>query len=228
MEEVSEGTELVVARGPGQTDAATNPCAHCPSKCCDFLVAVSTVEAMRMAFALRIPFDEFLDASPMTTGGAERFASSIELDVGPSKLVFKRIDGRCTHLLRPTAERSRCGVYELRPAVCRLFPFLFEIDGEEISVGYGNPICPVRFAVTPTTATRLETHVLLWKDDMAHDEALVKRWNDVARTDRSLAAFFVWLRDEASPLMGHNPRAFERFPERPKFAFLKATTRRVI
>lgn len=228
MEEVDDGTELIVARGWGLRDAATNPCAQCPSKCCTFQIALTTVEAMRMAFTLRLPFDAFLEAAPMSYSGAERFAHAIDLDTGPSKLVLKRTDGWCTHLLRAGTEHSRCGVYELRPAVCRLFPFLFELDGEETSVGSGNPICPHRWAVTPSTAERLQTDALQWKEDVTKDAEIVARFNAATRTDRSLTGFLAWLRDDAGPALGHNPRAFDRFPDRPKFAFLKATTRRVI
>jgi Fe-S-cluster containining protein len=175
-----------------------------------------------------LPFAEFLESAPMSYEGAERFAHPIVLTSGPSKLVLKRVDGWCTHLVRPGTEQSRCGVYELRPAVCRLFPFLFELDGEEMSVGHGNPICPVRWAFTQTTTERLEADALRLRDDVAQDRELALRWNEAPRADRSLDAFLAWLKDEAGPLLGHNPRAFDRFPERTQFAFLKTSTRQLI
>lgn len=228
MEQVDDDVELVIGRGWGLRDAATNPCAHCPSKCCGFQIALTTVEVLRMAYTLRMSPASFVTVAPFTTGGAERFAHALTLDDGPSMLVLRRTDGWCTHLLRAGSETARCGVYELRPAVCRLFPFLFELDGKSHSVGHGNPICPVRWATTTRTEERLLSDALRWASDYEQDAEAASRWNDVDRPVRSEAALLDWLAVDEARAQGHDPRALERFPPRPQFAFLKAATRRVI
>jgi Fe-S-cluster containining protein len=60
---------------------------------------------------------------------------------GEKRVLKQREDGSCIFLQNNGEEAYRCGIYELRPALCRLYPFEFERTGLNTGVLRFIPCC---------------------------------------------------------------------------------------
>lgn len=182
-----------------------SPCDTCSGGCCEQIVDVTAVEAVRIALTLVLPFSSFLDtrAFEPQTGVDIAASHAIHLDTGPVRLLFRRGEaGSGCIFLRRIDERGRCLAYAVRPGVCRMYPYAVEEDdGTTLAVGTFR-WCPSEWLYDDETEQRVAASLAAWREDLALDEELCARWNDEERADRSFDAFARFAVHEMGPRLG--------------------------
>lgn len=188
---------------------AKEPCLECDSRCCRMRVVVNVVEALRISAALGLPLSSFVDVAPHTPDLTTTYAWPFKLDDGRHVFLFRRgATGHCVHLARPGSTTSRCGIYELRAANCRLYPFTLEDEIGRIPAG-SQEHCPVQWLQDEGTRARAADDVRRYREDQQLDRAIVRFWNRGRRT-RSLAVFVDWLTGHVAGELGHDVERLQR------------------
>ena len=158
---------------------SADPCPACAANCCTSRVEVSIPDFVRFCATLALPFGV---AFELVEGGQRPF----ELDVGPRIAVLRReADGYCRFLGRWDSEK-RCGVYGVRPATCRLYPFTFRVG--DVRHGPRTIRCPVPFGLSPDRAKAMKADARQAIDEWALHDRITKQWAR-RRKNRSLQAF---------------------------------------
>jgi Fe-S-cluster containining protein len=153
---------------------SANPCPNCQAVCCTSRIETSIPDMIDFCLGLDLPFHTAFEL-------AENGLKPFELDIGPRIFVLKRsADNYCRFLGRYDDE-FRCGVYGLRPATCRLYPFTFN-DGSQ-RIGPKMIRCPVPFGLSPEREIEMTaTAKKALKDWALHDE-IVKKWKRKRKRD---------------------------------------------
>jgi Fe-S-cluster containining protein len=196
-----------------QNNYATNPCIYCPSRCCALTVDLTIVEALRIAYTLVIPLMDFIELREPSDMKPAKLSHPFRLHGGNKIFTLKQDEGYCVHVVRPGQLRSRCGIYELRPAICRLYPFTMEHQGAEIQMGVQSK-CPVQWMQSEDTRLRAYADMKQFQKDYADDEKWTEVWNQETREDILLETFIEFLMYEVGPALGYNPKLFTPLPER--------------
>jgi Fe-S-cluster containining protein len=228
MPEADPGQRRLTGGLLGRADFAVAPCKGCDSRCCGLRAYMSIPEAVRMAFVLGIPLTFFIEVAIEGEDLEldERWGGALHVDGGRAQLSFLRDPETkvCRHVVRPGETTSHCGVYSLRPGICRLYPYAFEApDGTEHAIG-SQDRCPVFWMFDEPARAQLERDWEAWQADLAVDAAWVKAWNDPAREDRSVDALLRWLSHDVAVALGHYPEDLEPLPERA-YTFRQITRR---
>ena len=185
---------------------STEPCVRCPSRCCQRQAVLGTAEAMRIGFTLGLRLRSFVEPMPWTSAVGRLISWPFKLDDGGRHVLrFRRGPEGCVHLVRPGEATSRCGIYSVRPSLCRLYPFIVDDEGERFAIG-GQEICPEQWLQTAATREAAGQAIAQLRVDREHDRQIVLAWNKGrrARTFDALLAF----------LEGHAAAALDRDPSR--------------
>jgi Fe-S-cluster containining protein len=189
---------------------STEPCSRCASRCCERQVVLSTSEAMRIGFALGLRLRSFVETMPWTRGVGLVISWPFKLDDGGRTVLrFKRSEHGCTHLVRPGTATSRCGIYGVRPSLCRLYPFIVDDDGERLAIG-GQEICPEQWLQTEATVAGVADAVDQLRIDREHDRQIVLAWNK-GRRARNFDGLLTFLENEAATALGYEPQRLASF-----------------
>ncbi len=133
---------------PQISPAITNSCKDCTARCCRGLAVVLTIpEAKRMVAETGFAPEDFLE-----------FSTNIDSKQTPHYPLLVQSGGKVHEyfiIIRRRQKKDcifleddlRCGVYEQRPHVCRLYPF--GLDGKDVKKG---ALCPVKFVREDGTA----------------------------------------------------------------------------
>jgi Fe-S-cluster containining protein len=177
----------------GMPSFSTTPCEHCEARCCSMQTTLSTVEVIRVArHTGRAPL-ELVEIRPYSRAVPTHLAWPFKLDGPVSRAVFslRRTSGRCG-----LVTEERCGVYEARPAICRIFPF--HVEDERGRVGVGNTLnCPVQWLQTAELREGLARDVERYREDRARDLESVRFWNR-GRRARSVEGLVGWLMEHVA------------------------------
>lgn len=186
---------------PQGVTLSTSPCSECPSRCCQMRIVVSTIDAVRLARPLRLPVAFSVEVKPWNATDGLVYAWPFKLDEGGRFVLhLRRERGYCTHLVRPGQPTSRCGVYAIRPSICRLYPFVVEDHGETLGFGSQNH-CPVQWLADDAVRAGLERDVAAWREDRALDLEVVRFWNR-GRRARTRERLFSFLEQEVARELG--------------------------
>ncbi len=179
------------------------PCDGCISGCCrGYHVVLTGGDAFRIARGLALPPNDFCELRWL---GEEQGRYRILLNGLPGaepryyRLALRRLPGdhpryekRCNFLLT-VGERGRCGIYDLRPAVCRTYPTGLGDDGA-VHLEAGGQYCPEPWSLEriDVPAFRLrhqhrDRQIALW-------DALVDGWNARLRADAEAVGHSVFYR----------------------------------
>ncbi|HEX5635274.1 MAG TPA: YkgJ family cysteine cluster protein [Gemmatimonadales bacterium] len=197
-------------------DRSLDPCRTCAGTCCQFIVQLSAVEAVRMALTLSLPLEDIVEAMPYEPDTAgQRGYHAIATDAGKVMLVLRRAgEARACVLRYSVGARGRCGAYSVRPGQCRMYPLhVEEEDGTQVRIGT-DAYCPTGWVHDDDTALRLRDHLDRWRADIARDAVLCRRWARRKDDDRSLAAFFRFAAFELADELGLDPAALYPPPRR--------------
>jgi len=133
------------------SDITVTPCSDCAGVCCDTLaITVNIVDVARIVRALHLPVHEVL-------------ARYIDEDPREQPYVFWVRKQPVALALNPPGEKTcgcpflmkvgdeaRCGIYEIRPGTCRVYPF----SRQKTRVYHKRTaICHARFKVDPGDET---------------------------------------------------------------------------
>ena len=190
------------------------PCDKCPGHCCCYIVHVSSVEVARIALTLNLEVERFVEPEP---GGVvvdqqrgSRAFTPLRLDFDDERidiagrLRFRQVgDGISPcFFLNTNMGVGRCGIYALRPGVCRVFPYEVMIDDERrVSVG-GTDHCNPNWLYDENSEREVGAAIAAWEEDLELDAQVAATWNDEERRDRSFGVFSRWLVKELAPRLG--------------------------
>lgn len=181
-----------------------SPCDSCSGQCCEQLVDVSAVEAVRIALTLVLPLEAVVDTRAWEEPAGVVIAShAIRLDDGLVRLLLRRgAEGLGCTFLHRVAGRGRCVAYAVRPGVCRMYPYAIEEDdGTQLAVG-SFKWCPSGWLYDEDTERAVAASLAAWREDLALDAELCARWNEEEREERSFAAFARFAAHDLAPRLG--------------------------
>ncbi len=175
-------------------DYSLDPCASCVGYCCQTIVHVTMVEALRVSLPLGVALDDMVRRIPADGERGNKQTVPLPLDEGEVRLVFRQQEGHggCI-FLHAVGARSICSAHALRPGVCRVFPYKVDVGDRVISAG-GPIACPTRWLYDERVEARVDEDVRRWLADIDEERALVEAWraqaDDAASpSDRSWLAF---------------------------------------
>ncbi|MFO0727341.1 MAG: YkgJ family cysteine cluster protein [Myxococcota bacterium] len=183
-------------------------CDLCPGRCCRKYIQTSIPDAVLLCATLGVPFSAILRLAPASPGPRafavdkdERYIAAEDGWPGYGELALRQHPDQSCVFLAEFEGHFRCGVYGLRPSVCRLYPLSWT-DGERQG-GPNSVLCPFPYAVTPSMEARflddLEQARLGW----ARHEALVAEWHARPAEDpRSFDAFLRFVVPRAAAELG--------------------------
>lgn len=167
-----------------KTDISKTPCADCTDHCCTIL-ALTISDVARIVRTLRLPFDEFLALYVNEMPDMQSYVFNIQNR--PRSLVLKIPQGEtagsdCPFLMKFDT-RQRCGIYDFRPGVCRIFPFK-RIEGQ--ITPDPRVECVARFSVAqddPQFQQRFDDY----ERELAIHAEFCKQWNEPPRYPSNFA-----------------------------------------
>lgn len=152
------------------------PCTNCPGHCCDAVVGLTLVEALRITLPLGVPIDDVVEQTPVQEGvRSPARTPPIPLARGPVTLRLRHTPQHRCIFVHPIGARSRCAIHVLRPAVCRAFPFRVEWGNRVVKVG-SQTLCPVQWLQDDNTLARVRTDMEEWDATMALEKRLLTQW----------------------------------------------------
>ena len=165
----------------------SSPCDGCAAGCCrKFTVTIGGFDAYRLATGLALPMADFAELRwGLEPDGDHRVLLNGKAAPGRRyyRLALQRVPDpdpayqvRCIFLLS-VGERGRCGVYGLRPGICRTYP-AFLTDGGRVGSADGK-FCPPRAWNVESMDVPYFRRELLYRrrHDLLFDE-LVDAWNE--------------------------------------------------
>lgn len=157
-------------------------CELCPARCCHLTVHVSLPEVLRLSSVLEVPFHaafafvpgEGVRSFALDAKGDPRAGRYAEEWPGRGVIALRRLESGACQYLVDVGGFWRCGIYELRPATCRLYPVTWETEAAR-----GGPpmvLCPVPYVVTPERERQLRRDVGQTLENWALHEEIVAAW----------------------------------------------------
>jgi Fe-S-cluster containining protein len=186
--------------------ASLFPCLGCPGHCCHHRVRVTAVEAFRLALTLGFSVDQVARRVPFEPSPPHRLERPpIALRDGEFHLELQRTGEplRCLFLLQVGGE-GRCGAYNLRPALCRLFPYDLEVDGARLQTG-DQAWCPTAWLKDAPAEAQLRLALAAQRRDLRQEKALLRAWSR-QRGDKDWAAFVAFGVKHLTAYLGVDPR----------------------
>jgi Fe-S-cluster containining protein len=196
-------------------------CQLCPSRCCRLNVKVSLPDAVHYCTTLGVPFFAGMTFVPSDHGvhsfQIERDPRIVPAEngwTGRAEIQLKRQeDGACHALLR-LGGYERCGVYDARPSLCRLYPMTW--TSEVAQGGPGAILCPIPYGFTDADEARFmrdaEVSIERWE---IHDDVVAAWHQHQPESGRTLRAFLEFAIPLTATRMGVDPTGVlaEGWPE---------------
>jgi len=204
MPHVSELQALMDSPRALQPVAYSNwPCMNCNARCCkDDSVPVTTVEAIRIAFAALIPLERVVQQVERAGTVRETLAAvPIPLKDGLVTLRLRHSDaGDCVFLYN-AAGTERCSIHPNRPGSCALFPLEISTGKEKVAIGSAN-VCPSRWLQDDALADKARASWKQWRRDLRMEKKLVKAWKKAGGANADFARYVAFAAAFASHVMG--------------------------
>jgi len=170
-------------------DPGVFPCDTCDTNCCkEYTIFVNAHDIYRLSTGLNKSPELFLELF-----GAKDFDLGIKVQEGLLDLALKQKDGACM-FLEKSKDIYRCTVNEIKPSVCKSYPFGFK-NGKFIQMD--DIMCPTDWD-TSAFESMMSIHLKKDKDEWQFYDKLVAEWNKTQGVKKSLAEFFKFMIDRVA------------------------------
>jgi len=153
-----------------------NPCQMCPGACCtDLAVTLNVVDVARIHRALDLPVHDFLARYVDEDPREKPFAFFIRKQ--PIALALLPPDGTdrgCSFLLNIGGHR-RCGIYDLRPGTCRVYPFT---DQGNVVKHKEGTLCPRHFRLREEHDEAIKLEIARYQEEWGIHAGFAAEWNE--------------------------------------------------
>lgn len=168
---------------------SVDPCRHCGGHCCSAQVDVTTVEALRIAATLGLPFGDVVRRMPYSAQEVRPGNNPpIPMEDGTFTLALQHTPQHQCVFLHHIGPRGRCAIHAVRPGPCRVFPYDVAFKGRRIRVG-SQALCPVKWLTSDAAVERLTRDIEQWQADQTRERGLVTAWKRSTNKDRTYVAF---------------------------------------
>ena len=160
------------------------PCDTCDTNCCkEYTIFVNAHDIYRLSIGLKKSPESFLEIY-----GAKDYDLGIQVQEGLLDLALKQKDEACV-FLEESKDIFRCTVNEIKPSVCKSYPFQLK-NGKLIQMD--DKMCPVDWDTTQFESM-MRTHLKKDQDEWQFYDKLVLEWNETHGEKKSLAAFLKFI-----------------------------------
>ena len=178
------------------------PCNSCHTNCCkEYVIFVNAHDVHRLSVGLAMHPEKFLDII-----GAKDYDLGIEVQEGLVDLALKQNDGACM-FLEESKDIFRCTVNDIKPGVCKSYPFQME-KGKIIQMD--SKMCPVDWN-TGEFEAMMRTHLKKDEDEWRFYDMIVAQWNESGGSQKPLAEFLKFMlnkvaKEFSEPLIPDNSK----------------------
>jgi len=165
-------------------DPGAFPCDTCETNCCkEYTIFVNAHDIYRLSIGLNKTPESFLELY-----GAKDYDLGINVQEGLLDLALKQKDGACM-FLEESKDIFRCTVNEIKPSVCKSYPFGFK-NGKLIQMD--DIMCPTDWD-TGAFESMMSVHLKKDKDEWQFYDELVLEWNESHGEKKPLAEFLKFM-----------------------------------
>ncbi|MGY5151048.1 MAG: YkgJ family cysteine cluster protein [Candidatus Nitrosopumilus sp. bin_6a] len=185
MKSISENPDF------NNTKTEEFPCISCHTNCCkEYVIFVNAHDVYRLTTGLGLAPENFLELY-----GAKDYSLGINVKEGLIDLALKQNNGTC-EFLEEHKDFFRCTVNEIKPSVCKSYPF--EMKNGKLNQ-MTSMMCPVDWNIAEfekMMISHLKKDEFEWK---FYDE-LVKEWN-TKHWGKPLSVFLKFMLDKVNSSM---------------------------
>ena len=144
------------------------PCVSCHTDCCkEYVIFVNAHDVYRLSKGLKMDPEKFLEIY-----GAKDYSLGIKVEEGLVDLALKQRNGGC-EFLEESGEVFRCTVNDIKPGVCKSYPFAMK-NGKLIQMD--KIMCPVDWDISQFESMMV-SHLKKDESEWQFYDELVKEWN---------------------------------------------------
>ena len=165
-------------------DPGAFPCDTCETNCCkEYTIFVNAHDIYRLSIGLNKTPESFLELY-----GAKDYDLGINVQEGLLDLALKQKDGACM-FLEESKDIFRCTVNEIKPSVCKSYPFGFK-NGKLIQMD--DIMCPTDWDAG-AFESMMSVHLKKDKEEWQFYDELVLEWNESHGENKSLSEFLKFM-----------------------------------
>ena len=165
-------------------DPGAFPCDTCETNCCkEYTIFVNAHDIYRLSIGLNKTPESFLELY-----GAKDYDLGINVQEGLLDLALKQKDGACM-FLEESKDIFRCTVNEIKPSVCKSYPFGLK-NGKLIQMD--DIMCPTDWD-TSAFESMMSIHLKKDKEEWQFYDELVLEWNESYGEKKSLSEFLKFM-----------------------------------
>ena len=167
-----------------EKDQLVFPCDKCDTNCCkEYTIFVNAHDIYRLSAGLNKTPESFIEII-----GAKDYDLGIKVQEGLLDLALKQKDGACM-FLEESKDIFRCTVNEIKPSVCKSYPFGFK-NGKLIQMD--DIMCPTDWD-TGAFESMMSVHLKKDKEEWQFYDELVLEWNESHGEKKPLAEFLKFM-----------------------------------
>jgi hypothetical protein len=153
-----------------------NPCELCPGSCCDDLaVTINLLDVARIHRALGIPVHDFLARYVDDDPAEKPYAFYIrQQPIALAILPPAHKDRGCSFLMH-VGDHMRCGIYDLRPGTCRVYPFTEK--GKKVK-HKPDTLCPRHFDLDEVSHKTIRREIERYQEEWLKHAEFAREWNE--------------------------------------------------
>lgn len=179
----------LISKGSDSSNDETGefPCVSCHTNCCkEYVIFVNAHDVYRLSIGLGLAPESFLDVY-----GAKDYSLGIKVKEGLIDLALKQNNGACK-FLEETKDVFRCTVNDIKPGVCKSYPF--EMKNGKLNQ-MTSMMCPIDWDIAKFEEMMI-THLKKDEFEWKFYDKLVKEWNTKHWRKKPLSAFLKFMLDK--------------------------------
>ncbi len=171
----------------GTSDGKKFPCDKCDTNCCkEYVIFVNAHDVYRLSVGLDVAPSDFLELY-----GAKDYDLGIRVEEGLVDLALKQNNSQCM-FLEESDDIFRCTVNDIKPGVCKSYPF--QMKGDEL-IQMDSKMCPVEWN-TDEFEVMMRSHLKKDAREWRFYERLVLEWNSNHDDNMPLSSFLKFMMEK--------------------------------